>query len=153
MKIAENKAEKVGGGILLIFSLVLLFVLIPSQVKEVKGFGVSPRVFPIILSMILLVLSLSLFWRGHSNKATDKDTNEYEISAKETKLVLLTVLLIGAYIVMLEYLGYLITTVVVLGFLMYMYGQKNIKSIVITSLVIPLTIYYFFTKLMQIRLP
>lgn len=153
MRITESKAEKAGGIIILLFSLGLLLLVIPSQVKNVQGFGVSSRLFPSILAVILALLALCLLVSSLRKKSAQKLQSSYEISAKETKLVLITIVIIASYILTVKLLGYLVTTIIALGLLMYFYGQKKIKTIVITSLIVPLVIHQFFTKLMQIRLP
>ena len=152
MKISESKAEQGAGLLLAVFSLTLYFVIIPGQIQDVKTFGVSPRFMPNIVAMSILILSSSLFISGYLCRHNEQQKT-YTINAAETKLVLVSLLLIALNIVALDYLGYIITTILALGTLMHIYGQKNKKLIILVAVLTPLVIYQFFTKLLQMTLP
>ena len=153
MKIQEGKAEKVGGLIIFVFSLVLIFFLIPTQVRHVQGFGVSSRLMPNIIAFALLILSVNLFFTGHKKIKKNINNKTFEINALELRLVLITLCMIAVYIIVVKHFGYITTTILALGITMYLYGHKNKKTIIFVSVLVPLVIYQFFTKLMQIRLP
>lgn len=152
MKITESQAEKYGGMILSIFSLILYFLIIPTQISNVENVLVSPQSFPKALAIVLLILSLCLFASGIKKNKKD-DQKIYSISFSEIKLVLITLGIVAAYILVVKYLGYLITTIIALGILMFIYGQRKRKTILIVSIMVPILIEVFFTKLMKIHLP
>jgi hypothetical protein len=62
-------------------------------------------------------------------------------------------LILSAYIVLLEVAGYLLTTVAALGLLMFLYGQRRVKILLPVTIGLPVVIYLFFTKVLQIVLP
>ncbi len=152
MKFSEATAEQVTGVSLGVFSLLLYFVLIPWQIADVKVAGVTPRFLPEALAIFMLILSICLFVNGYG-KRTNVGQKYYSFAPKETALVVKSLLILSGYIVLLEVLGYLLTTIAALGLLMYMYGQRRIKILIPVTIGLPVVIYLFFTKVLQIVLP
>lgn len=148
----ESKVERAGGIILGSFSLIVYFLVIPTEITEVQRFGVSPRFMPELVCMLLLVSAICLFVNGYMNR-NNANQKVYRISPTESKLVLKSLLLITLYIVAFDWLGYMIPTIAALAIFMYTYGQRNIKLIVLISLALPTLIYVFFTKVLQMPLP
>ena len=152
MKFSEAKAEQVTGGVLGGFSLLLYFWLIPWQIGDVNVAGVTPRFLPETLALFMLLLSVLLIFNGYG-KRNKTDQKYYSFAPKETTLVVKSLLILTVYINVLEWVGYLLTTMVALGSLMYMYGQRKIKVLLPVSIGLPVAIYLFFTKVLQIVLP
>ncbi len=152
MEITESKAEQAGGIILGVFSLVLYFVIIPAEIASVKGIGVSPRFLPEAVGLLLLFLSVALFINGYG-KRNAEGQKVYQLSPLEGKLVIKTLVVIAAYIIVFELIGYIIPSILTLGLLMYMYGQRRKKLIVGIAVLLPVFIYFAFTKLLHMPLP
>lgn len=152
MRFSEARAEQLTGVILGLFSTLLYFVLIPWQIADVKAAGLSPRFLPEALAVLMLILSVSLFLNGYG-KRNNPGQKYYSFAAKETALVVKSLLVLSAYIVLLEVAGYLLTTIVALGLLMYLYGQRRVKILLPVTIGLPVAIYLFFTKVLQIVLP
>ena len=152
MRMKEFKVMQMGGIALFLFAIILLFWIIPTQVRDVDTFGVSPQFFPKVLGYILLVLSVWLFIDGCLKK-TVPDQKIYKINVKEIKLVLITLIIMVVYILTIELLGYLIATIMVLGILMWIYGQRNLRIVILISILLPIIISQFFTRFLHLRLP
>lgn len=152
MKFSEAKAEQFTGVLLGLFSVLLYIVLIPWQIADVKSAGVTPRFLPEALAVLLLVLSVCLFVNGYGKRNIAVQKN-YSFAPKETALVIKSLLILSAYIIFLEVVGYLLTTIAALGLLMYMYGQRRVKILLPVTIGLPVAIYLFFTKVLQIVLP
>lgn len=152
MRFSEAKAEQVSGGMLGVFSLILYFGLIPWQIGDVKVAGVTPRFLPEMLALFMLLLSVLLIINGYG-KRNKPDQKFYSFAPRETALVIKSLLVISLYIILLEWSGYLLTTILALGSLMYMYGQRKKKVLLPVSIGLPIVIYLFFTKVLQIVLP
>ncbi len=152
MNIKESRVDQIGGIILGIFSLLLYFVIIPLEVGDTSKFGVSPRFLPQILALLLMFLSICQVISGYKKRGQE-DQKIYTINPNELKLILKSLGVFIIYIIALNITGYLITTVVALAVFMFLYGQRNIKRIVLVSVGIPIAIYLFFTKALTMVLP
>lgn len=152
MKITESSVEKYGGLLLAVFSLILYFIIIPLQVGDVKKAVVTPQSLPNALTLFMFFLSICLFISGY-HKSKKSDQKIYTINISEIKLVVLSLVVIAVYILVIKYLGYLITTVIALAILMYAFGQRKLIKILSVSILVPIAIQLFFTNLMKIYLP
>ena len=134
-------------------SLILAFVSIGYLVLAFRlpaypYVPVDSDAVPIALGFILLLLSILLFFQkdNHSQGKTKIPTGE--------KRVILTVLgFVLLFIILLEFLGFIITTAIFIFGNTWFLGYKKWKSILIVSLAIPLAIYFLFSKFLQISLP
>jgi len=152
VEITESRAERAGGIILAVFSLLLYCVIIPAEITDVRGMGVSPRFMPEVVGILLFVLAVMLFISGY-RKRNQQGQKVFTLSELEAKLVIKSLLLVAVYIVVFDLVGYIISTILALGLLMYMYGQRKRKVLISISLVLPVLIYLFFTKVLHMVLP
>ncbi len=152
MNFTESKVDQVGGIILGVFSLLLYFVIIPAEVVDVQKFGVSPRFFPKTMALFLLFLAICLFVSGYRKKRQEKQ-KIYAINPKELKLIMKSVILFACYIIAFNLFGYMIPTIAALAMFMYMYGQRKTRLLITISVGLPIVIYLFFTKALQMVLP
>ncbi|MDP3387774.1 MAG: tripartite tricarboxylate transporter TctB family protein [Eubacteriales bacterium] len=152
MKIKESKAEIFIGLFLFIFALLLLFYIIPTQIRFVPSATTSPRLMPRFVAIIIGVLSLTMMFFGYL-KRNRLNQKEFSISQKEAKLVILTLIVIAIYTMAVKYIRYIPTTIISLAFLMWAFGQKSKIKLVLISTAVPIVIYVFFTNFLKIRLP
>ncbi len=152
MEISESRAEQAGGVILGVFSLLLYFVIIPAEVADVRGMGVSPRFLPEVVGILLFVLAVMLFMNGY-RKRNQEEQKIFSLSRREAKLVVKSLVLVALYIVVFDFAGYIISTMLALGLFMYMYGQRKKKVLISVTLAIPVLIYLFFTRVLHMVLP
>jgi len=152
MDFKESKVDLVFGIIIGIFSLLLYFVITPSQVPNVTRLGVSPRLLPNIIAFLLLILSISQIIGAFKVKDTG-DEEVYTINPIELKLIGKSMLVFIAYFIAINLVGYIISTIAALAVFMLIFGQRNIKKIALVSVGLPIVIYIFFTKALQMILP
>jgi hypothetical protein len=153
MQIPEYKAQIGGGLILALFSILLYFYIIPTQVTfGSRQMGVSPRFFPDILALLLFIFSVALSIDGYRMR-NRKNQKVFSFVAKEVRLVLLTLLVIALQTVGFQTIGYVIPAMLALAVCMYLYGQRNLVKIALISVLLPLGIKLFFEKGLQVYLP
>ncbi|MCH1626829.1 tripartite tricarboxylate transporter TctB family protein [Fredinandcohnia quinoae] len=103
---------------------------------------------PITLGFILLILSILLFFQKD-----EKNEEENKLPKGEIKVLLTVLFLVLLFIILLEFLGFIISTALFLYFCSWFLGYKKWLSNVIVSLSIPLFIYFLFTSFLKIQLP
>jgi len=154
MSLKESKAEQIIGIVFAVLGVLFAAVIIPWQIKAVKCDMLfnSPRFFPEAIAVLFIVLGACMFVFGRKKKdAADQET--YSLGKKEAKLVLLTLGVMVVYTVLLYFLPYVPVTIVTLGFLIWAYGQKSWKKIVIAAVVLPILIYVSFHYGLSLRMP
>ena len=132
------------------FLLIGLVVVMESQKIPDSAYGsaVGPKVFPMWLGAILLVLSLRLLYETfkYKSEAATKEIFQY----KKFAIILISAVL---YAFTLEKLGYVIST---FGFLLIAFQTMErgriLRSILI-ALVFSVGIYYLFSEFLGGSLP
>jgi len=147
---------KVGLAVIII-SLLLIFVLIPTipHAQDMPTFaatGMNPKFFPaaiatgmIFLSFVLIVLSY-LAPRVSSESVAS-------IGKKEMTRVGITAILGLVYVFLVYLLGYLISTIVILGLLLWFYGERRWTVILPTAIGIPWALFYIFSHVLMLLMP
>ena len=135
----------------IILSLLLIFIIIPDNVPNVKGLRTQPRVFPQIFSRLIGILGLLLFL--NNLKAGQKFERHSEISGKKVLRVLFIMLLGIAYIALIKHIGFIVCTVILLSFLTSYFGESNFKLTVLIAICSALAIKGLFQVLLKVDLP
>lgn len=136
---------------LVIMALAIFYLILSYQLPKFPFSQVDADVLPLGLGYLLLGLAVILFIQ---NKPETEEQKEKRTLKKEDLILLLATL--GAlllYVFCLEFLGFVITTIVFLSLTMRMYGYMNWTRNVIVSLVFTLFLYFAFNYLLKIYLP
>ncbi|HET7627934.1 MAG TPA: tripartite tricarboxylate transporter TctB family protein [Bacillales bacterium] len=133
---------------------VISFILSIRLPKATLGDPYGPLYFPILVSVFLFLASLvylfNVFKADHGNKREMALLKE----GRAPLLIISTLVLCVIYTVMFESLGYLVSTFLFLGVLLFIVNGKN-KWITNVSVTILFTLgsWYAFTGLLDISLP
>lgn len=112
-----QKANIISSVVLLLFSLITLFHVIPTYCDSGFGTGIAPSTFPYILTSAILFLSILLLLQN----IFQKDVSPLPVSRTFWRNMAVVVLLIGASLICLYAFGYIgggiFTTAVFLRYL------------------------------------
>jgi|TARA_B110000263_G_scaffold187624_1_gene165302 putative tricarboxylic transport membrane protein len=110
----------------------------------------GPTLFPWLITTGWLVLSLALLFSGVLGvRNKPKETRKSNISKKSG----IAVIGFLAYLILLPFMGFMLSSIFFFAGLMWMYGERHKIKIALTSIVIPIVIFYFFTAGLSIPLP
>jgi len=126
---------------LYIFGFLFLF-----STPSIKDSGA--RIFPYILSISTIVSATILSLRTYYNLDREKDSVDFS----GTLFVLFIVFILICYILLIEIIGFYVSSLLFLCLLMWLLGQKNIKLILILSTLSVLIIYVFFGVLLGLKI-
>lgn len=143
-----SNRDFVGGTILLIFAT--WFYITAQAIPNGNYPGMQPSFFPSFLGVILAFLSLFVVGNGVKEVLQNKET-EYE--KKDHKTVLILVLMLALYIVILKYLGFIITTVLYLIAVMSLLKAGKPAKIIPIAVIISLAVYFIFGMGFKVPLP
>jgi hypothetical protein len=133
---------------LFVFSLVMYFLIIPNQIKEISfGAGsLSASFFPRVATVIIGFLSLVLMF---NNFILKQQTRINDFGPKALNIILF---LIG-YVAGVHVLGYLIATGLFLFTLMIYLSKEKWWRYILTITVFLIVNYLFFEKVLNLILP
>ena len=143
-------------GIISILFGIFIYYKIPTEVeKPVLIFGqssseIDPQIVPTIVALIFLIFGLyTVFY--------EKDTKISNSWPKVTKQILInisiTIICLILYSILFEYLGFVISSVLLILSLGTFMGNVNFKYLTVISILFPLSIFFLFVNVMHVFLP
>ncbi|MFZ3578396.1 tripartite tricarboxylate transporter TctB family protein [Virgibacillus sp. DJP39] len=135
-----------------IFLIILAigYLVLSFQLPSYAYVPIDADLVPICLGVLLLVLSIILYFTKDQAK---KENDDDHISKSELKIILAVIGFIILFIFFLEILGFIITTVLFLFFCSLFLGYKRHIINAIVSLSVPILIYLLFDSFLQVHLP
>lgn len=142
--------DRVTGAISLVLGVVVAVATYLLPKSTMPG-DIGPKVFPAIAAGLLILCGLGLLLSKGSN------SNISQYSSSQLKRLGAIIVLMIAYVVGMDYLGFILPNLVVLYLLCTMFakGKKNVPvwQRVVFSLAVTLILYFSFTNLLAMKLP
>ena len=143
-------------GIISILFGIFIYYKIPTEVeKPVLIFGqssseIDPKIVPTIIAFMFLIF-------GIYTVLYEKDSKKSNIRPKITKNLLInistTILFLILYSILFQYLGFVISSVLLILSLGTFMGNVKFKYITVISILFPLSIFFLFVNVMHVFLP
>ena len=143
-------------GIISILFGIFIYYKIPTEVeKPVLIFGqssseIDPQIVPTIIAFMFLIF-------GIYTVLYEKDLIKSNSWPKVTKNLLInisaTILFLILYSILFQYLGFVISSVLLILSLGTFMGNVNFKYITVISILFPLSIFFLFVNVMHVFLP
>ena len=143
-------------GMISILFGIFIYYKIPTEVeKPVLIFGqssseIDPQIVPTIVALMFLIFGLyTVFY--------EKDTKISNSWPKVTKQILINIstaiICLILYSILFEYLGFVISSVLLILSLGTFMGNVNFKYLTVISILFPLSIFFLFVNVMHVFLP
>ena len=111
----------------------------------------SPYLFPLLLSVFTILVSLSLLVEAvHEMQVATKTDGKGKMNLKSVAVVML---LCVAYAALLPRLGFILASMLFLAAFIWFLGERRIWLVAAISVVMPLLLYVIFGVLLSVRLP
>lgn len=133
---------------------ILFWILIPYQVDyQQEAFGITSRFFPTTTAILTIGASLYLIVQTFHSGLTKTTETAPGFTLAEVFRLAPFVLIIIAYVCLLPFIGFVATSIATLFILLYWSGSRNILLNTIISGTVPIVLYLFFHKVMEVPLP
>lgn len=131
--------------------VMAVYVILTAMTYPGAKHGVpGPGMFPIIISSLMILSSISLIIT--SLKMKPEENVSIDISSEGSKRVYIVMAMLIAYFILFKYVGFIITTTVLLSVLIRWFSKKNIVFCIVISIVITMAVYLIFNKLLNVPL-
>ncbi len=141
----QNKRDMIGGVLLILIGIGVIIWSIRLQVgtllRPLSGF------FPLLVGFMIIVLSLILFVRGWLGRG--KAPQAFGNWQRPTIMVAG----LAIYAVVLDPLGYIPSTIFISAVALRILEVRSWKVISLSSLVLSVTVYFLFTRVLGVELP
>ncbi|MEZ0481458.1 tripartite tricarboxylate transporter TctB family protein [Planococcus sp. SSTMD024] len=154
------------GEILIGVALIALGAVIYLQSNDFPALNevhLDAGSFPKLIAGLLILLSLLLIIKQGLALMKSQSTGERQGAGervrdfyKEYKLVILTLLVFFVYIFLMQFIGFVVSTIVFIiftGLLVGSRAKKDIMVITIVSVAVTLGTYFFFENFLNVRFP
>jgi len=144
-----TRRDAIAGAILFVIGVAygLLTVDLPNRsLPNTPG----PAFFPRLITVGLIVLSMALLVQSVVRDGGDTRRVRPDKFASQS---LLALIFFFVYLILLPYAGFLAASVPFFAVLMWLYGERNLLVLALSSIVIPVGLFYIFRLGFQILLP
>ena len=125
-------------------------VFIAAGNLQTVRLGIGPAGFPKFISIVLGVLGLAQTIMALSSGVK---APEFNIDKKAASLFIAAVAMSFAYVLLVDMIGFLIMTPLLLIGLMYLFGERSFVKMLIIALITTGCIWLLFTEVFMIFLP
>ena len=134
------------------FALIGAFFVVESQRISSSAYGsqVGPNMFPLGLGIVMILLSLRLFWEA-GKKTSGSPAGDAAASRYGPFFIMLLATLL--YVLLLEPVGYVITTFLFLLVAFRVMGAKSIVSSLLVALGFSAGVYFLYVHVLKGTLP
>lgn len=137
------------GVVFLLFALYWNTLIngLPAKVRLTR-YGAA--FFPRIIVFGIIIISIVLIIRDFGNRS---EKNKFNLNKCGALKVLLLVTAIIIYSLIMPIVGYMLSTIIVLAFALWLFGLRNKLVLILVSVSFPVMINYFFQVLLRLPLP
>ena len=132
---------------------IIIFGLSYSQILGVSDWSLSPGFFPRLSAGLVIFLSLLLFVVTFRFGEDKPPSDSGKDSRRGVKFALITIGLIAVYPYLIDYIGFLASSFIIMSAMMVLYGLRRWFLIGTLCLCIPVAVYYLAFKVMFILFP
>lgn len=140
----------------LFFSLILVVILIGLFVNSL-GFGgivistdkIGPQGFPQMIIILCLGLMIYVIWDNIKQKHKGGES----LTLKGTKVLILNVVLLGIYIFLMDFTGFILSTIIFGMAAIRNMGYKSLRNSFIFILILTALVVLVFGRVFYVSLP
>ena len=125
-------------------------VFIAAGSLQTVKLGIGPAGMPRFVAVLLMVLGLA---QTVTAVSTGVKAPEFNVDKKAAGLFAAAIAMSVAYVLLVETLGFIILTPLLLIGLMVLFGERNLVKMLIIAAVTTACIWLLFTKVFMIFLP
>lgn len=143
--------DALSGALLALLAIAVLFTV--RQYPSIPGQDIGPAAFPAIIAILLLICSVILIWRGlRAERAPLIQVGAWMQSPRHVRNFLLVPAALLFYIWSADFLGFLLTGIIILAVLFYALNVQ-LRLILPVAVIMTLLIHTIFYKFLRVPLP
>lgn len=131
--------------VLFVYLISIVFLISAFQLKDTGS-----RIVPIAISIFSMILATIFLLKTRRNQRR-KTEEKFDFSGTKSAVKMGIVMLL--YVFFTIVVGFYIATPIFLALSMIMLGQRNKKIIILTSILIPFSVWVFFDYMLKLRVP
>jgi hypothetical protein len=147
--------EIVSGSFITLVCILIYFFIIPTQIKLKANAALGPEFFPKIAVMVIgicaLIFTIIQIYSLKDSKTSNNDSFSFSIKGYIKQIIFI---LFGfAFLIVVEYLGFPIASILLLIFLLFFFGSKGVVKNIVIAVIYGCCVYYLFSSILKISFP
>lgn len=139
--------------VMLSIGIIYFILSLNVQISHI-GHPHSPKFFPVLIATILIIMNLIYFFQELRQNDQTFESLKVLFSGIVLKRILATCLMILVYALIFERIGFLISTILFLGSIMFLInGIKHWLKNVLVAIIFSGVAWYTFSVLLNVSLP
>ena len=149
-----RRSDIICGTLLVAFSLVMIFIIVPAQISSSSEYGVDPKFFPSALLWLILAMGVLLVATRVRMRPDAADGAPVFDLQNWLFIGGVTIFLIVSFIA-IHFLGFILAGILMVAILMLVLGLRHLHWIELigVSVLAPLAIYYALFHVFSVQLP
>ena len=147
-----RRADIIGGAMALVFSLSMIFVIIPAETSQGHWEGLSPYFYPMVMSAGIGVFAIGLLLQALMRPHYYADQT-VPLTARQFGMFIIVALIIVGGVIAIDQLGIWIGGVLMIIGVMLFMGERNPFIIAPTALLPIAAVYVVVTYVLGAPLP
>jgi len=132
---------------------VIIYLLSYTEATGIRDWSLSPGFFPrlaafFICGLSLLLIALAIFF-GDKNRAPVSGQIRWRVFFYVIGSIAIMIL----YVYLIEWLGFILSTIIIMAGMMVLYGSRRWILIAVMSVCLPLLVYFLALKVMYVLFP
>jgi putative tricarboxylic transport membrane protein len=140
-----NDRDIISGGLLIFFGLLGYFFA--YQLENLKVAGLSAAFYPSVLFTVMILCGFILIRQGAQRE------KKIPFPSLHLPKLLPVVATLTIYVLLMEYLGFVISTIAFLVAALWVFGERRKTMLIGVPVATALAVYFLFTKAFLIVLP
>ncbi len=146
MNVSLRRKNRIVGIVLFVICLLFWFIIIPKETM-----GEEEALFPELVTVLLGISSVILIFQRKTDLVDDNSNKKPDREA--IFRVVVTVVAFGIYLVLVKFIGFFISSFILLSALMAYFGVKRLRTILLIPFIIVVVIYLIIERFLEFPLP
>ncbi len=149
-----RRSDIVSGTVVVVFSLLMIFIIVPAQISSSSEYGLDPKFFPVAVLWLLVIMGVLLV-ATCLGKQPDTEESEPILGPRNWLFISgFSVFLVFVFIA-INTLGYVLAGILTVALLMVALDLRSRKwaQLVGVSILAPLIIYFALYHIFSVQLP
>lgn len=135
---------------------IVMFLIIPGQIEKPiivlaeEADNLKAEFFPQLVAGAFLVLGIWFFFKSFS---IDEQNGLLALDREALVNIATTLAAMAAYVPAMMVLGFVVSSALLIAFLATVYGNRNYLLTAVVAIIVPVAIFFTFTKLLATSLP
>lgn len=149
-----RRSDIISGTLVVVFGLLMIFVVVPVQIKSSGEYGLDPKFFPVLLLWLLVAMGVLLAATRVSQPAGDPDA-EPVLDRRNWAFIAGAAIFLLLGFIAIKTFGFVIAGTIMLALLMFAIEMRHLKwlEMIGVSALAPFVIYWLLYNIFSVQLP